>query len=117
MSVACRTERVFVHKHGVIFPRKGNSILRYSRATIERRLVLQVCFQESEHLSPGFSLGAAGFDALRILDKGMRLSIVNCNFVRDTRFGQCRVESLHTFHRDALVRAAENSENGSRQSS
>jgi hypothetical protein len=60
-------------------------------------------------------LRAARFDPLRILHKGMRLTVIYRDLVQDARGFEPRFKGIHLRQRDGLVRAAENSQHRTRQ--
>jgi len=81
--LAGRSKSVFISQ-GKIIAQIESVIVGLPRAGIIKGCILfQIFLEESEHLVPGLTLDAAGSNGFHIGDKGVGLTFVNADFMRD----------------------------------
>lgn len=81
-AVGDSAKGVFPGQHGVITPGKRGGISE--RLTASRAApVFEIRFKEAQHLIPGLGLRATRADGCHVGHEGVRLSVVDADFVRN----------------------------------
>ena len=92
MMLAGSSKGMLISYDQVIFPIKSVSISLQRVGTLGSSTLLEIDLKELEHLRPGFALYTARTDGLNIGYKGMRLVLINGNFIRDSSLVQGSLE-------------------------